>query len=69
MNKKIKNYVILYLMLMKTHAELVVDIVKNSYGKTKLLNLLLVIPFLVHSVFYNIWWIIKFRKKYKPIFD
>ena len=69
MNKKIKNYVILYLMLMKTHVELVIDIVKNSYGKTKLLNLSLAIPFLVHSVFYNIWWIIKFRKKYKPIFD
>lgn len=69
MNKNIKNYVILYLMLMKAHVELVIDIVKNSYGKTKLLNILLAIPVLVHSVFYNIWWIIKFGKKYKPIFD
>lgn len=69
MNKNIKYYVILYLMLMKAHVELVIDIVKNSYGKTKLLNLSLAIPFLVHSVFYNIWWIIKFGKKYKPIFD
>ena len=69
MNKNIKNYVLLYLMLMKAHAELVIDIVKNSYGKTKLLNISLAIPFLIHSVFSNIWWIIKFGKKYKPIFD